>query len=252
LIWIAGITIFVIGAEKARINRRLPNSTPELSSNIAILSAAIMFIAPFIIIFAFLHGDLNFIIYGYLRYVPYGLTIFIVSSLVVLVLFIIAITGPGNKLKDGNFYKLAVNYLVSQVLILILVILISLLGVLAKAVPAFVNWLGRTSEGHHAFFVIVTMFTGLILFWLRKNRRVIYGAIEVIISLIGLAAYPYAPPPSGGQALSTANAAWFIGILSLVYVLVRGLDNIDVGRKARVALREMDPYTTSPASLVRE
>lgn len=66
---------------------------------------------------------------------------------------------------------------------------------------------------------------GVLLFILRKLARIAYGALEIIVAIIGLAGYP-APGETGG-------IPWLISLLALIYILVRGLDNVDVGIKER-------------------
>lgn len=66
---------------------------------------------------------------------------------------------------------------------------------------------------------------GVFLFLLRKYARVAYGAVEIIVAIIGLAGYP--PTAQAG------GIPWLISLLALIYILVRGLDNIDGGIKER-------------------
>lgn len=68
-------------------------------------------------------------------------------------------------------------------------------------------------------------FAGILLFLMRKYLRIAYGALEIIVAIIGLAGYP-ATAQSGG-------IPWLISLLALVYILVRGLDNVDCGFKDR-------------------
>jgi hypothetical protein len=77
------------------------------------------------------------------------------------------------------------------------------------------------------------MVVAVALFALRKRRRLTYGCIEIGFGIVGLAVYPVAPSTDTG-ALSPATAAWLLGGMSLIYIIIRGLDNVDVAWAARV------------------
>ncbi|MES2056684.1 MAG: hypothetical protein V4564_12165 [Pseudomonadota bacterium] len=49
--------------------------------------------------------------------------------------------------------------------------------------------------------------------------------LEVLVAIVGIAGYPSSPQAGG--------IPWLISLLGLIYILVRGLDNIDVGIAAR-------------------
>jgi hypothetical protein len=110
------------------------------------------------------------------------------------------------------------------------VLLILIIAVMLGAGPG-ARWLARTSGGNHTVLTGCAILTAAVLFALRKRYRVFYGMIEVAASIGGLIVYPVAPAPAS-MGLSTQTVAWGLGLLSLIYILVRGLDNIDVGRSA--------------------
>ena len=62
---------------------------------------------------------------------------------------------------------------------------------------------------------------GFALFLVRKYARIAYGALEIIIGIIGLAGYPATPDVRG--------IPWLVSLLALVYIVVRGFDNVEVG-----------------------
>jgi hypothetical protein len=67
------------------------------------------------------------------------------------------------------------------------------------------------------------LLAGVLLFLLRKYARIAYGTLEIILAVIGLAGYP--------ATAATGGIPWLISLLALIYILVRGLDNVDVGIK---------------------
>lgn len=102
---------------------------------------------------------------------------------------------------------------------------------LAQFVPKVAEFVARSAAAQHTGFTLAAATLGLMLFALRKYARLYYGLLEVLVALVGFAAYPVAPAASG--PLSAATAAWGLGLMSLIYILVRGLDNIDQARQAR-------------------
>ena len=77
---------------------------------------------------------------------------------------------------------------------------------------------------------------GTILFFFRKYARVGYGVLEVLVAIIGIAGFP--------MDGNVGRISWLISLLGLIYILVRGLDNVDVGLAAR---REKAKGATTPA-----
>ena len=66
------------------------------------------------------------------------------------------------------------------------------------------------------------------MFVLRKYRKDLYGAIEVIVAFFTLAV-------AGDTVAQSDVAAAMVGFLGAVYVLVRGMTNFLEGRKERAA-----------------
>jgi hypothetical protein len=153
----------------------------------------------------------------------------------VLVSVVFAIGGEGSKAhvlgkplawRDTIKMGLQLGFLLDVVIVLII-------AVTAGAGPT-TRWLARTSSGNHVVLTGCAILAGTVLFALRKRHRMFYGMIEVAACIGGMIVYPVAPAPAS-EGLSTQTVAWALGLLSLIYILVRGLDNIDVGRAARRA-----------------
>ena len=66
---------------------------------------------------------------------------------------------------------------------------------------------------------------GLLLFWLREKRPFIYGVLEVFASAITIT--------SAVIAVSGSLLAKMVGLLSGIYIMVRGLDNVRKGTPIR-------------------
>lgn len=99
------------------------------------------------------------------------------------------------------------------------------------------RWVVNPRTGSHYGFFAMGVLLAIILFALRKYARIAYGGVEIAAGLLGLWIYPKAPPVAA-QVLSVGSAAWLIGWLSLIYILIRGMDNVDVGFAARRKRRE--------------
>ena len=74
--------------------------------------------------------------------------------------------------------------------------------------------------------VAAGLIAGVLLFILRKYRKDIYGAVEVLVAFFTLA---MAGEAAADHTIPTA----IIGFLGAVYVLVRGMTNFIEGRKER-------------------
>jgi hypothetical protein len=92
-------------------------------------------------------------------------------------------------------------------------------------VAAALSALSRAGTRGPLLLAAVGTLAGILLFLMRKFARIAYGALEIIIAIIGLAGYP--PTAQSG------GIPWLISLLALVYILVRGLDNVDCGFKER-------------------
>jgi hypothetical protein len=66
------------------------------------------------------------------------------------------------------------------------------------------------------------------LYLLRRSYRSIYGAIEVPVGIAAIAAAVLAPT-SSDASVGMSDVSRLIGVLGGVYIIVRGLDNIDEG-----------------------
>ncbi|WFU14417.1 hypothetical protein [Bradyrhizobium sp. CB3481] len=82
-----------------------------------------------------------------------------------------------------------------------------------------------------AFFFVLLMFAGFVAYWLRCRHRFSYGILE-IIAAVGLMIIAVFHPEAGH--LSLGNGSVFGEVLSSalsfiasVYLMVRGLDNMD-------------------------
>lgn len=76
-------------------------------------------------------------------------------------------------------------------------------------------------------FTAIAIALSMALFTLRKKARRIYGVLEVFFGFLGIIAYPVAPKAEG--VMEAATAAWLLGYMSLIYIVIRGFDNVDVG-----------------------
>lgn len=76
--------------------------------------------------------------------------------------------------------------------------------------------------------VALGLLAAIAMFTLRKYRKDIYGAIEVIVAFFTLAI--------AGDSITTSDvAAAMVGFLGAVYVLVRGMTHFIEGRNERAA-----------------
>lgn len=107
-------------------------------------------------------------------------------------------------------------------------------------------WMASSSDGQHVGLTAGALICALLLFALRKYQRILYGVLEVIVAAVGLIVYPVAPSGTA-EVISAASAGWAIGIMALIYIAVRGLDNVDVGFKERWAKRVERPAAEEDA-----
>jgi len=85
-------------------------------------------------------------------------------------------------------------------------------------------------------FILLTVAAGLFFYWLRGRFRLIYGMCEIAVALaiISLTFYPptyylaYDMPSFFEMLLSKS-----VGVLGGIYVMVRGLDNMDMALPTR-------------------
>lgn len=96
----------------------------------------------------------------------------------------------------------------------------------------FVKWLIRLWDQPYTgpFLVSATVFlVGVGLFWFRSRCRGVYGLTEVVVGL-SIASYKYVEASSGSHATATSDTNLLIALLTAgVYLVVRGLDNIQQG-----------------------
>ncbi|MCP3105552.1 hypothetical protein LZ198_42580 [Myxococcus sp. K15C18031901] len=94
---------------------------------------------------------------------------------------------------------------------------------------------------------LILICAGVYLFTLRTHYRIIYGGIEVVFAIIAAIAAMV-------DLLDTEGATKWIGIGASIYLIVRGLDNIEQGWTKRRELLELSarasdseaPATTPP------
>ena len=71
------------------------------------------------------------------------------------------------------------------------------------------------------------------LYFLRRNRRLLYGAVEVSVGIATLVStYPAVRQTCGTFAESCQSIPLYVillGTLTSVYILIRGFDNIELG-----------------------
>lgn len=76
------------------------------------------------------------------------------------------------------------------------------------------------------------LFVGIALFWFRMRLRVTYGLTEILVG-VSIASYKYIETAQGGGPNAAADANLIIALLTAgVYLVVRGLDNMQQGLKA--------------------
>jgi hypothetical protein len=81
-----------------------------------------------------------------------------------------------------------------------------------------------------AISIFLTIAAGLVFYWLRCQRRFLYGLCEIFVAF-GIMYMTFVPQtnyflmsgPSSSQYLLTKGA----GILGGIYIFVRGMDNMD-------------------------
>ena len=88
-----------------------------------------------------------------------------------------------------------------------------------------ITWL--FSSGHFLVSLSGIAVAGM-LFVLRENRRRLYGFLEILVSIVGFSNYPM-PPPFSRETDPLKITGWVLGIMTLVYVAVRGMDNFKQG-----------------------
>ena len=157
--------------------------------------------------------------------------VMIVSSIVGFTAFVVAGEASkarilGKSLDWNNTLKMGIQL---GTLVASFGMLIFTLVLFAKSIT---NWLAETSSGHHTILTGCAITLGISLFALRKWQRILYGALEIAASIAGMVLYPVAPHAAADD-LDFQTAGWVLGLLSLMYILVRGLDNVDVGRAIR-------------------
>jgi hypothetical protein len=88
--------------------------------------------------------------------------------------------------------------------------------------------------GSPIIYVFSGMWIAAVLFWIRKRRRLLYGVTEVLAGLFTL--YQSSTIGRGGFSSGFSDGfqtyRWqlvLISTLGAIYVIVRGLDNIDQG-----------------------
>lgn len=83
--------------------------------------------------------------------------------------------------------------------------------------------------------VIVGMLAAGLLFQLRRTHRAIYGLIECVAGVLALAT-PMARQTCGTFAESCQPVPMYVLMVTTltgVYLIIRGLDNVEQGRKRR-------------------
>lgn len=108
------------------------------------------------------------------------------------------------------------------------------LQVIYRFIGIFIDWLDIHVSHAQFVFVATACAVGSILFVIRRKARSIYGLIEIVTSWAGLSLYPKAPTGIDDH-ISAPLAAWLLGLLGLIYIFVRGLDNYWEGAKAMQA-----------------
>jgi len=165
----------------------------------------------------------------------YGIAISsIVASLMVLGLLAFVLMLPAREplgpwSRTGRWSRIPSLEILFLLIFLIAATVIAI-GVAPFVAPAL-KFVAASSEAQHLAFTTMALAMGAGLFALRKWQRLTYGGTEVLVALIGIMAYPVAPVT--GTTLTAATASWALGFMSLIYILVRGLDNIDTALESR-------------------
>lgn len=92
--------------------------------------------------------------------------------------------------------------------------------------------------GVPAVYVLSGVCIALAMFWIRRSHKIIYGAIEVVagvLALYGTALVGKGPFDRGfsGDFYRFDWTIVLIATLTGIYIIVRGLDNIEQGLKVR-------------------
>jgi hypothetical protein len=88
--------------------------------------------------------------------------------------------------------------------------------------------------------IVITIVLGIAFYIMRCRWQLIYGIIEILVSLVVIFLTFY-PPTTYLVVAEFSWQGWFlsksVGVLAGIYVMVRGLDNIEKGlspaRKAK-------------------
>jgi hypothetical protein len=83
-------------------------------------------------------------------------------------------------------------------------------------------------------FMIPAIFGGLLLYRLRCTHQIIYGLVEILISIVAL----WFSIVAEAQSLMVKS----IGIMAAIYIMIRGLDNVDKGIGAGEARAKFDRW----------
>jgi hypothetical protein len=89
--------------------------------------------------------------------------------------------------------------------------------------------------GSRSSHVVAGLILAYLLYLLRKHHRILYGAAELVVGIGALInTYPLARQTCGTFAESCEPFPWYViplGTIISVYILIRGLDNIEQGWK---------------------
>ena len=113
--------------------------------------------------------------------------------------------------------------------IVVLLALLVLFYLLYRFLPPLLIELCRltASLGKLIISVLALSLAGL-LFWLRETRRMFYGAIEVCFGVVSIWV---------ALDVATLDYAKWVAVITAVYLVVRGLDNLVSGYRIRRELR---------------
>jgi|EndMetStandDraft_5_1072996.scaffolds.fasta_scaffold185694_2 hypothetical protein len=93
------------------------------------------------------------------------------------------------------------------------------------------------------FFVVAAIGTALFFYWIRCQTRLWYGVIEIAVAvlIIFLTFYPQTNYLLIAQSSQWSWLSRAAGALAGIYVIVRGLDNIEngLGERARDRWRQL-------------
>lgn len=94
-----------------------------------------------------------------------------------------------------------------------------------------------TLYGSRTMHIIGGLVLAGLLYFVRKNHRVVYGFIEVAAGIGTLiSSYPLVRRTCGTFAESCEPFAWYViplASLFAIYVIIRGIDNIEHGFRGR-------------------